>query len=127
MTTHSVGSGNWLWLTSIKQKISVLLAVLVFVIVGAGIFVVSALQATQDHVNLVEALGRQQMLTERVVKAAFAISLVDAIGRQADVGEARNRFSDEMQVARQIFSETLSAIKIDRRTQRRIETRRVGF
>ncbi len=65
---------------TIKLKITAMLAALGIVSVGAGVFVFSALSVAKNDTKIIEALGRQRMLSQAMAKAVLgSASMKDII------------------------------------------------
>ncbi|MHA1152884.1 MAG: hypothetical protein ACTSQ7_09515, partial [Alphaproteobacteria bacterium] len=56
---------------TIKLKVAAMLAVLGVISVGAGVYLFAALSDAKNDANIIEALGRQRMLSQAMAKAVL--------------------------------------------------------
>lgn len=91
---------------SVKAKIYALLGLLLVVTITSSIATISALNKAENDADIINALGRQRMLTQAMAKSALGYSMDIAVGRAGI-----NATMDEYKNMNHIFGQTLATMK----------------
>ena len=92
---------------SIKLKATIsLLTFFIIVIIGAYL-TLSFLGSTRNDAKIIDVMGRQRMLSQAIGKAALNLVLVKGSGREMLIAASQQ----ELEQAKQIFSQSLKALK----------------
>jgi hypothetical protein len=100
---------------SIQQKVYGAIAILSLLVVIAGAVIDHYSSKIADDALVMDALGRQRMLTQAMGKAAFGYSLAKGRLKTIDVTVGKvelNASLDEYETAKKIFAQTLRAAKV---------------
>ena len=90
---------------TIKMKVAAMLVVLGVISVGAGVYLFTALSVAKNDANIIEALGRQRMLSQAMAKAVLGNASTKDIFANI---ERRTAFLDDyITVMRRVYTKTV--------------------